>query len=225
MSNNNLVSPYINTYFHSRISLLPHQMNNEIYLHLKNNLKRNVEKKCNKYGYITKLHKILDYSDGEIIPENFDSSAIFNIKYSCRVCLPIEKTNIICKIELQNKALIKAVNGPIIAIIKLSQLNSDNFSTNNKGEIVYNKNNKIIQINDHIILNISALNFFAGDERLIILGNLVDIPTQEQINKYFTENLETEKIESDTDRNSEYNRKYAETETETETEQEQETDN
>ena len=195
MSNNNVVSPYINTEFHSRISLSPHQMNNEIYIHLKNNLKKKIEKKCNKYGYVTKLYKILDYSDGEIIPENFDSSAIFNIKYSCRVCLPIEKTNIICKVELQNKALIKAINGPIIAIIKLSQLNNSNFSSNNKGEIVYNKNNKIIQINDYIIINVLALNFFAGDERQIILGNLVDIPTEEDIKLYYNENLETEKID------------------------------
>jgi len=40
----NLVSPYVNTEFHTRISLLPHQMNNEIYIHLKNNLKKKIEK-------------------------------------------------------------------------------------------------------------------------------------------------------------------------------------
>jgi DNA-directed RNA polymerase subunit E'/Rpb7 len=196
MSENDLVSPYVNTEFYSRISLLPHQMNNEIYIHLKNNLKQKIEKKCNKFGYVTKLYKILDYSDGEIIPENFDSSSIFNIKYSCRVCLPIEKTNIICKIDLQNKALIKAVNGPIIAIIKMNQLNSEKFTTNNKGDIIYNKNNKIITVGDHIIIHILALNFFSGDERQIILGSLIDIPTSDQIKEFYSENFETEKIEN-----------------------------
>ena len=40
-----LVSPYVNTEFHTRISLSPHQMNNEIYVHLKNNLKKKNRKK------------------------------------------------------------------------------------------------------------------------------------------------------------------------------------
>ena len=195
MTSINLVSPYINTEFHTRISLLPHQMNNEIYVHLKNNLKKKVEKKCNKFGYITKIFKILDYSDGEIIPENFDSSAIFDIKYSCRVCLPIEKSNIICKIDLQNKALIKAVNGPIISIIKMNQLNTDKFSTNNKGDIIYNKNNHVLQVDDYIVISILALNFFAGDERQIVLGNLIDMPTENELKKFYNENLENEKID------------------------------
>lgn len=196
MSKSKLVSPYVNTVFHSRISLLPHQMNNEIYIHLKNNLKKKIEKKCNKYGYVTKLYKILDYSDGEIIPENFDSSGIFNIRYSCRVCLPIEQTNIICRIDLLNKALIKAVNGPIIVIIKMSQLNNDKFTINNKGEIIYNKNNKMISIKDYIIIKVLALNFFSGDERQIILGSLEDIPKKIDIQKYYLENLDIEKIDN-----------------------------
>lgn len=195
MTSIKLVSPYKNTEFHTRISLLPHQMNNEIYVHLKNNLKKKVEKRCNKYGYITKLFKILDYSDGEIIPENFDSSAIFDIKYSCRVCLPVESSNIICKIDLQNKALIKGVNGPIIVIIKMNQLNTENFSTNNKGDIIYNKNNHVLEVGDHIVINILALNFFAGDERQIVLGNLIDMPSKSDIDTYYKENLETEKID------------------------------
>lgn len=192
----NLVSPYTNTEFHTRISLLPHQMTNEIYVHLKNNLKKKVEKKCNKYGYVTKLYKILDYSDGEIIPENFDSSSIFNIRYSCRVCLPIEKRQIICKIDILNKALIKAFNGPIICIIKMTELNTDKFSLNNKNDIIYNANNTVLNVNDHIIVSVLALNFFSGDERIIILGSLEDIPTPNQINKFFVENLETEDLES-----------------------------
>ena len=191
-----LVSPYVNTEFHTRISLSPHQMNNEIYIHLKNNLKKKVEKTCNKYGYITKLFKILDYSDGEIIPENFDSSSIFNIRYSCRICLPIEKSKIICKIDILNKALIKAVNGPIVCIIKMSELNTDKFSQNNKNEIIYNDNNKLLSVDDHIIVNILATNFFAGDERMIILASLEDLPSPKQITEFYNEDFETDDFEN-----------------------------
>lgn len=215
----NIVSPYVNTEFHSRISLFPHQMNNEIYIHLKNNLKKKIEKKCNKYGYVTKLFKILDYSDGEIIPENFDSSSIFNIKYSCRVCLPIEQTEIICKVDFLNKALIKAVNGPIIGIIKMTELNTDKFSLNNKGDIVYSTNNKILEVGSHIIIKVLGLNFFAGDERIIILASLEDIPTETQIKQYFEENLLTEDLE-EVNNSSEINKteNYSESDSDNETE-------
>ena len=64
-------------------------------------MKKKVEKKCNKYGYITKVYKILDMSEGEIIPENFDASVVFNVKFSCRICLPvISKEIIILFIEI-----------------------------------------------------------------------------------------------------------------------------
>lgn len=212
----NLVSPYKNTEFHSRISLLPHQMNNEIYIHLKNNLKKKIEKKCNKYGYVTKLFKILDYSDGEIIPENFDSSSIFNIRYSCRVCLPIEQTHIICKVDFLNKALIKAVNGPIISIIKMTELNNEVFSLNNKGDIVHNKNNNIISVNDYIVVKVLGLNFFSGDERIIILASLEDIPTNEQVKEFYDENLKTEELEEPDTENETINSEtfYSETQSE-----------
>ena len=92
-----ITSPYFDTQLHSRITIHPQQINNDIYINLKNNLKKKVEKKCNKYGFVTKVYKIVDYSDGEIIPENLDASHVFNIKFSCRVCLPVMDNLIICK--------------------------------------------------------------------------------------------------------------------------------
>ena len=118
-----ITTPYFDTELYSRILIHPQQINNDIYINLKNNLKKKVEKKCNKYGFITKVYKIVDYSDGEIIPENFDASHVFNVKFSCRVCRPVINNKIICKIDLLNKALIKASNGPIICIIGINYIN------------------------------------------------------------------------------------------------------
>ena len=77
----------------------------------------------------------------------------------------------------------------------MNQLNTDKFSTNNKGDIIYNKNNHVLQVDDYIVISILALNFFAGDERQIVLGNLIDMPTEEEVKKFYNENLETEKID------------------------------
>tara|TARA_Y200000002_G_C22663365_1_gene656841 strand:- start:934 stop:1602 length:669 start_codon:yes stop_codon:yes gene_type:complete len=192
-----LSTPYIDTELYSRILIKPQQINNDIYINLKNNLKKKVEKKCNKYGFITKIYKILDFSEGEVVPENFDSSVVFNIKFSCRICLPVTDTNIICKIDLLNKSLIKASNGPIVCIIGINYINKDNFSINNKGDIIDNNTNEVIKANDYIVVNIKGTNFFPGDERIVILGGLQSIPSNEKIESYYKENLEIEKIVED----------------------------
>ena len=194
---NKLSSPYIDTELYSRILIRPQQINNDIYINLKNNLKKKVEKKCNKYGFITKIYKILDFSEGEVVPENFDSSVVFNVKFSCRICLPVTDTYIICKIDLLNKSLIKASNGPIVCIIGVNYINKKIFSLNNKGDIIDNNTNEVIKSNDYIVVNIKGTNFFPGDERIVILGGLQSLATKEEIKNYYNENLEIEKIVED----------------------------
>ena len=193
-----LVSPYIDTEMYTRIKLSPYQMNNDIYLNLKNNLKKKVEKKCIKYGYITKVYKINEYTHGIIVPENLDSCGKYKIKYSCRFCYPVVGTQIICRIDLINKVLVKANNGPIICIIKISNINKELFSLNNNGDIIYNNDNKILKNGDYIKVNILAKNFCANDDRIVILARLIDLSTDEENKEFYEENLESEKIfESD----------------------------
>ena len=189
-----ITRPYYDTELFSKLMLYPIQIDNDIYINLKNNLKEKVEKKCNKYGYITKVYKILDMSEGEIIPENFDASIVFNVKFSCRICLPTINKKIICKVDLYNKSLIKAVNGPIICIISNNNINTDNFTIDNKGDYVH-KSNVVIKTDSYITIKINGLNFYAGDERILILGQLDDLPTKEEISEFYNENLEdNEKI-------------------------------
>ena len=190
-------TPYLDSELYSRILIRPQQINNDIYINLKNNLKKKVEKKCNKYGFITKIYKILDFSEGEVVPENFDSSIVFNVKFSCRICLPISDTSIICKVDLLNKSLIKASNGPIVCIIGINYINENNFTLNNKGDILGVNKNEVLKAGDYITVKIKGTNFFPGDERIVILGGLESLPTEEEVKTYYKENLEIEKIVDD----------------------------
>ena len=195
-----LVKPYINTEKTKRVKLYPSQMNNDIYINLKSNLVKDVEKKCTEDGYISKVYKINDYSEGIICPENLDSSAIYDVKYSCKLCLPIENTMIICKIDLITKVLVKAKYGrPIICIIKISQINKENFNLNNNGDIVYTKNNQILKSGDFIKVNVIAKNFFAGDERIIILAELIDMASNNEVQEYYDEEMDKIEIEETED--------------------------
>ena len=79
--------PYINTELHTTVSLMPNQMDNAIYINLKENLKRQVAKKCLKnYGYIVEVYEITEYKGGIIEAENFLASSKFDISFSCRLC-------------------------------------------------------------------------------------------------------------------------------------------
>ncbi len=140
------VSPYINTELYTAVALMPHQMDSELYIHLKNNLRKNVVAKCNKYGYVIRIYEILEYNMGEIVPENFTASAIFDIKYSGRLCSPVKNTQIICKISQLSKALIRAGNGPITAFIVPSDYNPTNFTQDNNGNLLYNLASKTTKV-------------------------------------------------------------------------------
>jgi len=183
-----IVSPYFNFELYSTLQLSPNQMNNNLYINLKKNLKKKVENKCKKVGYIKIIYNIISYSEGILEPEDFSGSANYDVKYTARLCCPIDNTFIICKIENINKLLIKGINGPIIIIVNNNNINNDNFKRDKDLNIIYNKN--ILKVNDYIVIKVIAKKINNNDTRICTLGYLDSIPTQKQIDKYFIEDNE-----------------------------------
>ena len=120
-----IVSPYKNIKQHTRIALEPYHMNSDIKNNMKLVLKKKVEKKCNKNGYIDEVYKILDFNDGIMIPENLNGSAIYNITYHCRLCIPIENSIIIAYIKMISNDLIVAINGPMFIFIPKNYIDTN----------------------------------------------------------------------------------------------------
>lgn len=188
-----MTSPYIDTELYSRVSIQPYQLDSDIYLHLKDNLIKLESRKCNKYGYIVKIYKILDFQKvlnhtmGEMSAENFVGSVIYNVKYSCRLCRPVKNTPIVCQIAQLNKALIKALNGPIIIIITTSQYNSSNFGVDANGNLRYlsptGKKEKLKQ-GDIIKINIEAVKYNARDIEIRVMGKLDNVASKEEIKEF-----------------------------------------
>ena len=52
----------------------------------------------------------------------------------------------------------------------------------------------MLKAGDYITVKIKGTNFFPGDERIVILGGLESLPTDEEVKTYYKENLEIEKI-------------------------------
>jgi hypothetical protein len=195
-----LINPYKNTIFYTRVKLLSYQMNNELYINLINNLKKKVEKKCNKYGYINKVYKILSYSDGTINPEDFNASAVFNIKYSASSCIPIENTKIVVKIEKMNNMAILAKNGPIKVVLKYDKI-SPKFKVV-QGVILYNNNP--VKIGDYLIISILAKRFYNKDIFISVYGYIDDIPNEKQITENYEPNIEDSELVDETSKFTEY---------------------
>src|SRR5207302_6611862 len=127
-NNKTITGPYITTVLSTSVMLNPRQLDNSIYINLKKNLIEKIEGKCYKnYGFVTKIYKILEYSEGVIVPENPMAGVLFNVKFTCRLCNPLKNTEIVCKIQKMKGMLINAINGPITVIITMDRLNDKIF--------------------------------------------------------------------------------------------------
>lgn len=192
----NLVNPYRLLIMATRVELLPEQMNNQIPINLKENLRKLKEKRCNKYGYIEKIHRIIEYFEGEIYPENLSASAVFNVRYSALVCLPINNMFIVAKIEQITKSMTVCIHGAMRIVIKPNKLNETNFITNQEGNIVNRKTGDILKQNDAIIVRVIDHTFRKNDHQIVVLGYLDDVATPEQVEKYFM-NIEVDESTTD----------------------------
>jgi len=193
-----LTSPYVDTEQFAKISLQPYQMTNDININLKINLKKKVEKKCNQNGYISKIYKIVEKSHGIIDAENFNASATFQIKYNCKLCLPIENTIIIGKIRTINRVLMVIENGPILSIVLSNNINFENFKLNNQNNFENRKSKKELKVGDFVKIKILSKTFNYNDNQIKTMAFLEDIASSQEINKYYdTINQDNELVLSD----------------------------
>jgi len=157
-------------------------MDNNLYANLKQNLKNKFEGKCNKHGYIILLYKILEYAPDLLDPNDFSASAIYNVKFSCRICSPIVNTQIICYIAKITKQLILAINGPIMIIIHNRKINTQHFALDNNDNLQYIKDEKktFVKTNDFIKINIIAVRSNKNDNKLQVYGYLDDIASDKE---------------------------------------------
>jgi DNA-directed RNA polymerase subunit E'/Rpb7 len=197
-----LVSPYRNIKQYTRILIEPFHMNSDIRNNMKNVLKRKVEKKCNKNGFVDEVYRILEYSDGLMPPENLSGGAIYNITYHCKLCIPVENTIIIGQVRVINQELVVAINGPIMFFIP-----KENIDTNiwDIPEGYYNKllKKKLVS-GDYVKIQIIDKRINQNDSQIKAIGKLLSVATSEEIEKYFGSKIVSEtKIEQNEADNTE----------------------
>ena len=194
-------SPYITTILHTTVMLNPREINNDIYINLKKKVQKMLEGRCyGDYGYIVKVIKITDKNMGNLIPENLNSSVSFNVSFSCKICKPLQNTQIICQVKNINRALTRLQNGPIITVIRQDRINPNVFSYD-MASIRYKELNdkkyKILQQNDFVKVTLKSIMFNNGDDKIVALGVLENIATKKEIEQFY------ENMYNDEDKNEE----------------------
>jgi len=190
-----ITNPYVNTNLASKVLVKPNQLNNNIYISMKKNLKLSLENRCNKYGFIVNIHKIIEHGYGIMPPEDLSGSVIFDVKYSALIFLPTRNTNIICKITNVENNLLTAQNGPLLVMLKQEDINREIFYSD-RGIIGLKNSEKKIQIDDYVIVYIRNIRFYTGDTMMIAMGRLENIPNEQEIEKYYVPpKIEEEELE------------------------------
>lgn len=187
---NQIQTPYIDTSLISPIMLYPNQMDNKLYLNLKMNLINKLEGKCYKnYGYIVKIYKIDEISDGIIEAEDQSCSAKMIVKFTCRLCIPAKNKEIICQIDRMNKALIGCINGPIKIIITPDKINKEKFFTDSNRNIRIKETSQVLLPDVYLRVLVLSSSFSDYDTKILTIGYLQDIANEHEINIYHQENL------------------------------------
>jgi DNA-directed RNA polymerase subunit E'/Rpb7 len=181
----NLTLPYFDLEQKERVSLHPSQMNGDILLKLKLNLKDKVEKRCNKYGFIDKVYKIASYQDGIMEAENLSGSAVYQVNYQCKIYMPMENTLIVSEAILVNPELIVCIHGPIKIFIPRENINTQNFDITR--DFLHLKTKKTLQLNQKVIIRIKSKRLNQGDKNIKCIGYLEDIALEEQASKFYQE--------------------------------------
>jgi len=193
----NITSPYKIVEQNTCVIIKPHDMNSGIRNHLKFNLKKKVEKKCNKHGYVDEIYKILNISDGIMIPENLLGNAIYNVSYQCKLCIPVENSIIIGQIKLVTQELIVANNGSIMIFITRENIDPTYWNINDNFTHKKNKNVKL-EVGKYVCIQVINKRINKNDVQIKVIGKLLEIATENEVKKYFGSKIEEEVLASTT---------------------------
>ena len=202
-SNLDIISPYKNIIQHTKIQIHPHQMNSDIKNNMKIVLQKKVEHKCNNNGYIDEIFDIEEYSDGIMIPENLSGSINYDIKYSCRLCLPLENSIIIGQIKAINYELVCVSNGPITIFIPQKNIDTNIWNVSN--DITHIKSNNTLKISDYVKVLITRIKINKGAKQIICMGKLVEFATNNEKIKFFGTALNEEENQDNSENDNDNN--------------------
>ena len=115
------------------------------------------------------MHRIEEYKAEDMRPENLSGSVNFDISYHCRLCIPIENTQIIAQVKAINQELILAQNGPVMIFILKDNIDQANWDVTDKFMNLKDKTN--LKVNSYIKVEVINKRINQGDHQIKLLDN------------------------------------------------------
>lgn len=188
---NLLHSPYKTTTINGSIIMHSKYLNNNFEIQLKQEIIKTYEKKCiEKFGYISKIYKIISYENGFIEPENQSCFPRYDVEFYCSLCMPINKREIICKITNITDGLLTGSNGPIKCIISHDEINEKNFYVDSNFNLINKHTNEVLKEGDYVKVLIYNISFTNEDRDvdeynlILVCVTLVAMASQTEIEMY-----------------------------------------
>lgn len=188
-----MTSPYVITELEAVIALKPSQMNNEKNKKILDNLIKYYEGHCYKnFGFIKKIYGITHISSGKIIAENPTGEAVYNVRFKCKLCNPIESKEIICELEkiiIGSEQLFALRNsGSIITIVRVLNESGKFYINRQKMALMYrDKSGVDIEIKEKTFIKVLIIKKSMMDRCSTIhtIGMFTDIANDKEIEEYY----------------------------------------
>ena len=184
-----LISPSKNIIQYTRIQIPPHMMNSDIEDNMMIVLQQKVEGKCNRFGFVEKVHNIEEYIEDIILPENFSGCATYKISYLTSIIIPIENTIIIGNIKAMNPELVIAVSGPIIIFIPKANIDTNIWDVSN--DFTDKKNGDVLKQNDSVKVHLDKVKINQGDIQIKCIGRLLEKVSDKEVEELLGEKKES----------------------------------
>ena len=158
-------SIFVKSVLTHHISLSPDQIENGVDSTILGILKKTVENKCSKDGFVKKDSvSLIKRTTGQIRNNQFTGDIHFQVLYSCMICNPSNDQDLMCTVKQKNKMGIMATNGPLLIIIP--------FQHHSNRDIFQN-----IEENAKIIVSVIGKRFNTGDSNIEVVAKVKEIMT------------------------------------------------
>ena len=132
------IGPYFNIELSTTTLIRAHQMNNDIYKHLKANIEKQLLGKCyNSYGYISKIYKIIKYECIGMQAEDPTCSAQYKVNFHCKLCRPLINSHVLLTVTDINKDIVNLSYGPVTMLTNINMEHKINNPAINMNNFVF----------------------------------------------------------------------------------------
>lgn len=166
-----------------RVQLLAHQLNEDLYLNVKAALRRRVEGFCNQHGYVVRVHRIEELSDGVLQAENFSGSVMFDVRYVASVCAPAANDVVIARVSKDsNPSFVLLEHGPIAAVVHRdrAQVQEQRFDVDGIGRIRLKDGTELVP-GMYVKVGLRMVRVNNGDRKILAWGYLEDVATEDEV--------------------------------------------